>query len=433
MRARQFLPYLLVTALGLLTVVAAVLSSSHEPRPSSSQGATAFSLVKPSTRTYKITAGTMFSVSTTHLRIGEQFTITGNNCPPSEPVQAPFLGGDAYEREQVPLVRHADGTWVATPTVPMGVWGPVMFEAACGAPTTEQLFKYPQVYNAFIASPYTLSVSPSGPLAPGTTVTVRPTDSFCSSLDTIAVGIATGPLPFSDANSLWLVPWVVAQPDDPVPPPSLSSPIPWHASFAIPTVVKGGPYFVAAACFPGNRGFPGIYASQQIEVMSSSPGQITSLSNADLISPGDLSSGWKVSGAKRTPLPNCFAQALDTALSVTSVHRTLLRPPGQTLAFEQIATYADVFAAYTSITTALGQCAEMEGRSSPQTVREDPELPPTFLGSEGFIDQTRMGYQALVVIRHGSVVIEVAVADTGSPDNALVHRLVAQALHHARG
>jgi hypothetical protein len=430
MRARQFVPYLLVTALGLLAIVAAALSSAHGSLPSSSHRAKAVAPVTPAAGTYKLPAGTTFSVSTTRLNIGQQFTITGNNCPPSEPVQAPFLGGDAYEREQVPLVRHTDGSWEATPTVPMGVWGAIELEATCGAPP-QQLFKYPQVYGAFISSPYTLAVSPSGPLAPGTTVTVRPTVSFCSSLDTIAVGIATVPLPFSDANSLWLVPWVVAQPDDSTPPPSLSAPISWHASFAIPTVVKGGPYFVAAACFPGNRGYPGIYASSEIEVMSSAPGQITPLSNKDLISPKGLPSGWEVAGAKRTPLPTCFAQALDTALSVTAVKRTLIRPLGQTVAFEQIATYADVSAAYTSITIALGQCSEIEAPSSTHTVREDPELPPTFLGSEGFVDETRSHYQALVVVRHGSVVIEVAVADKGSPDNALVHRLVARALQQA--
>ena len=425
------MPYLLVTALGSLAIVAAVLSSVHGPQPSFSQSAKAFAPVTPSAGTYKIPEGTSFSVSTRHLSVGEQFTITGNNCPPSEPVQAPFLGGDGYEREQVPLVRHSNGSWEATPTVPMGVWGAVRLEATCGATTTQQLFKYPQVYNAFVSSPYTLAVSPSGPFAPGTTVTVRPTESFCSSLDTIAVGIATVPLPFSDAHSLWLVPWVVAQPVDPVPSPSLSSPISWHASLTIPAVVKGGPYFVAAACFPDNRGFPGIYASNRVEVMSSAPGKIRSLSKKDLISPGGLPSGWVVSGAKRTPLPDCFARALDVALSVTSVKQTLIRPPGQTVAFEQIATYADVFTAYTSITIALGECSELEGPSSAHTVREDPELPPTFLGSEGFIDQARNRYQALVVIRHGSVVVDVAVADRGSPDIALVHRLVAQALRQA--
>jgi hypothetical protein len=82
------------------------------------------------------------------------------------------------------------------------------------------------------------------------------------------------------------------------------------------------------------------------------------------------------------------------------------------VAFEQIVSCADAPDAHTSINIALAQCNELlttgaEGNDhqSVHTAREVPQLAPTFLGSEGFVDQSSgkraSRYQALVVIRRG--------------------------------
>ncbi len=445
------MPVLIVTGLGLVAIAAAILGAQAEPQsgqrqitPQQRQIATRH--VEPShfPGDYTIPAGTTFSVSTTQLSVGESFTVSGNNCPVSEPVEAPFLEGDGYTREQTPIVRNQDGTWEATPTVPIGVWGATTLEAMCGGNPTQELFTYPQVYHVFISSPYALQVTPSGTVAPGTTLSVTPTASFCSTDDTITVGVGTVPSESSDSpfeSPLGLVA-VDAQLDEPTSEYPVISDVPWHATLTIPNQVNGGQYFVTAACMADNRGFPGSYASQPITITSSGLAAVTPLSNKDLVSRKDLPGGWELSHAKNAPLPGCFVQALSSVYSVASVRRTLVRSHGPTVSFEDITSYADTLDAYTSITNALAQCTMVlstspsNGSDQPaHDVREYPAIAPTFFGSEGFLDQWTNGrtrqYRALVLIRRTSSLVEVAVADTGSPDISLVHRLVSEALRHA--
>src|ERR1700722_5768134 len=208
MRWRRSVPVLIVTGLGLVASAAAIVGAQAEPESShrqitSQQRQIATPHVEPShfPGDYTIPAGTTFSVSTTHLGAGQTFTLSGNNCPVSEPVEAPFLEGDGYTREQTPIVRHQDGSWEATPTVPIGVWGATTLEAMCGGNPTQELFTYPQVYHVFISSPYALQVTPSGTVAPGTMLSVTPTASFCSTVDTITAGVGTAPSPSSDNTS----------------------------------------------------------------------------------------------------------------------------------------------------------------------------------------------------------------------------------------
>jgi len=449
--ARGGVPILIVTGLGLVTIAAAVVGARAEPESSHPQITShhrqnTLPRVAPShfPGVYTTPSGTTFSVSTTQLSVGQTVTMTGNNCPPSEPVEFPFLEGDGYTRETTAVVRNQNGTWEATSIVPVGTWGPTTLGAACGAEPTQQLFKYPQVYHAFISSPYALNVSPSGTVAPGTTLSVTPTASFCSTIDTITVGVGTAPTLFSNQlGSPWLV-QVDAQLklNGPALESSVTSNVPWHATVTIPEEVNGGRYLVTAACMADHRGSPGIYASQQITITSSPTPEVTALSGKDLVSPKDLPSGWEVSRVKVPPLPACFVQALSSVYSVTSVRRTLVRSPGHPVAFEDITSYADVPDAYTSITAALAQCAMLltTPRSNVvaphiHTVREYPAFTPTFVGSEGFLDQSSGGgtrrYQALVLMRRKSSLVAVAVTDTGSPDNALVHLLVHQALRHS--
>jgi hypothetical protein len=443
MRANGFVPFLLVTGLGLVTIGAAALGARAEPQsvhapgtPSTPRSSVPQLRITPAPGSYTIPAGTTFSVSTTELSVGQTVTFTGNHCPPSEPVAVPFLDGDGYVVDQAPIVRNPDGTWEATPTVPVGVWGATTLEAECGGSPTQVLFTYPQTYHVFISSPYGLTVTPGGTIAPGTTLRISPTASFCSTLDTIAVGVGTASTPFS---TQLVSPWLVqgdAQYSQPAVP--VISDVPWHATLTIPQEVNGGPYFVTAACMPDNRGFPGIYASEPITVTSSTTTPVPTLTDDDLVSPNDLPVGWEVGSRRAAPLPGCFAQVLSSVHSVASVSRTLVGAHGSTLAFEDITSYADAPDAYTSITQALAQCttvlslAPTTGDDRPtQSAREDPSFAPTFFGSEGFLDQRTVGrtkhYRALVLIRRRSSLIEVAVAGTGSPDTALVRQLVSEA------
>jgi hypothetical protein len=442
-RPKGLVPFLLVTGLGALTVGAAALGARAEPQSAHAQGmpstprSTVPQLkVTPAPGSYTIPAGTTFSVSTTELSVGQTVTFTGNHCPPSEPVAVPFLDGDGYVIDPAPIVRNPDGTWEATPTVPVGVWGSTTLGAECGGSPTQVLFKYPQTYHVFISSPYGLTVTPGGTVAPGTTLHINPTTSFCSTLDTIAVGVGTA----SSAFSTQLVsPWLVqgdAQYSEPAAP--VVSDVPWHATLTIPQEVNGGRYFVTAACMPDNRGFPGVYASQPITVTSSTTTPVPTLTDDDLVSPKDLPTGWQVGSERSAPLPGCFVQVLSSVHSVASVSRTMVGAHGHTLAFEDITSYADAADAYTLITQALVQCtmvlslAPTNGDDRPtQTAREDPAFAPTFFGSEGFLDQWTVGrtkhYRAFALIRRRSSLMEVAVAGTGSPDTALVRQLVNEA------
>jgi hypothetical protein len=343
-----------------------------------------------------------------------------------------------------PFTRHADGTWSVTATVPVGAWGPAQGSAMCGDLSLgTPLFKYPQIYSVFISTPYVLRVTPSGPLESGSTVTVTPSTSFCSTLDTIEVGVAVGPTPFSSGSDApWLAQPVLARETSPTSDSELTDDVDWSATVTIPPDAHSGTYYVAAACMIENRGFPRLYASQTVRVLATSAAGAATLQKGDLLAPGDLPSGWKTRTAA-PPLPPCYAQALNVAMPVAMLQTSLVHADGHRVAFEHLALFSsasETADAYTSVTIALGQCNEMTspvppgtGGESSHVLREYPSIAPTFIGSAGFVDQQTRGpdrsYQALVVVRRGTTVMAVAVADRGVVDAGLVHQLVSAALH----
>lgn len=441
---RRSVPWMLLIVLGGLTAGAAVLGMTRSPMITKSalpanRASVTFPGVAPNAGAYRIPAGTTFSVSTTHWTVGQPVTLSGSNCPREEGVTTTL----ASTSGDVPFTRNADGTWSVTATVPVGSWGPAQVSATCGdlnlgAP----LFKYLQTYSVFISTPYALHVMPSGPLAPGSTVTVTPTTSFCSTLDTIEVGVAVVATPFSShSGAQWLVQPVLAQ------IPSLASgfevidDVYWSAAVTIPADAHSGTYYVAAACMLQNRGYPRLYAAQTVGVVSTSAAGTATLPARDLLSPRDLPPGWKTYSAA-PPLPSCYAQALHIATPLATLRTNLVHADGHLVAFEQLALFSDGSAtmdAYTSMTIALAQCAETNpaqsgtGIRSRHVLREYPKIAPTFIGSEGFVDQQTRGstksYQALVVVRRGTTVIAVTVADHGAVDAQLVRQLVSAALH----
>jgi hypothetical protein len=443
---RRSVPWMLLAVLGCLTAGAAALGIDRSPvSTNSARPAPSFPpspapvtppVAVPNVGAYRIPAGTTFSVSTTQWTVGELVTLSGNNCPASEGIATSL----AATTSGAPFSRGADGKWSVTATVPVGAWGPEQASATCGDLSAgAPLFKYPQTYSVFISTPYALNITPSGPLAPGSPLTVTPTASFCSTLDTIEVGVALLPTPFTAGSGApWLVQPVLAETQSSTSGFEVINDVPWSAVITIPPDAHSGNYYVAAACMMDNRGSPRLYAAQKVEVVATSVAGTATLNEGDLLSPGDLPSGWKkrASSTPHPPIPACYAKALSLAATPLATLKTIIvRAGGRPVAFEQLVLFsgtADTSEAYTAITIALSQCGEM---GIPGVLREYPKIAPTFIGSEGFVDQQTRGsiksYQALVVARRGTTVVAVAVANHGAVDARLIHHLVTAALRKA--
>jgi hypothetical protein len=259
MSTRRWIPWWLLVALGLSVAGSAVLGIA-ERQPSASSLVAA----KVPPVSCCLPAGAHLSISTTHLRDGEPVTIKGNDCPRHDAV---YAGYAATSEGPTPIVRHRDGTWVTTPTIPAGTWGPSTIEAFCEVGDTgNPLFTYPQVYAITITTPYTLKVSPDGPVNPGTTLTVQPTASFCSSIDTIYVGVSHVPDPtfVPDNSAAWPIPvraFGIAQPTTNTVILDAS----WTTTLTLPQALPAGNYYVVAGC-AYSRGTPGTFAPTRIIV-----------------------------------------------------------------------------------------------------------------------------------------------------------------------
>ena len=232
---------------------------------------------------------------------------TTARCP--NPSRHLFSKETATRGSRTPIVRNQDGTWEATPTVPIRCLGCDHAGGHVWRNATQEA-TYPGVSRLHF-----VSLCP-----PGDTQRHR-----CSRHD--AERHAHGQLLFdgrhhygrSRARSLRVfgqplesplgLVAVDAQLDEPTSEYPVISDVPWHATLTIPNQVNGGQYFVTAACMADNRGFPGSYASQPITITSSGLAAVTPLSNKDLVSRKDLPGGWGAQPREDAPLPGCFVQA----------------------------------------------------------------------------------------------------------------------------
>jgi len=190
--------------------------------------------------------------------------MAGNHCPKPDGISVGFAAtGDPGAT----FVRHDDGQWSVTVAVPAGTWGPTRLQAVCEVGQTGvPLFAYPQTYQAVIATPYTLDVTATSTGAGGLTLRVMSSKSFCSSIDTVSVGVAPVPDPtfVPDTSSTWPVPittFAMPQPDA----GTVTLDEPWSTTLTIPPSTRPGRYWVVAGCAYA-RSIPGIFAPSTVTV-----------------------------------------------------------------------------------------------------------------------------------------------------------------------
>lgn len=189
--------------------------------------------------------GAAATISNTKLAVGDQVTLTGNDCPAGTSVHTVF--------GQTP--PGPDGRWTLTATVTpdLYTYAPRQIVVFC-----TNVFFYPQVFTVTVTTPYRLGVTPAGPVAPGTTITVRPLRALCSVGQVLA---AIGPTPTGS-----LVPdmvsqsWPVPVHAFPVPPDGL-----WAASLQLPSTVPKGTYWVIAGCV-ASRASPTLFQPAPIQI-----------------------------------------------------------------------------------------------------------------------------------------------------------------------
>jgi len=264
-----------------LTCVSATLSLWSAPRlgpsgPTSTRKQTSSSGSQTTTTTLNLTpvgwlprgctplegtcapAGAQFTLSATNLAVGQSVTLTGNDCPPGTLVIT-SLGPENHVGDT--HVAGADGTWSVTTTISPGTYGPYTVTAGC-----VNVFDYPNSFAITVSTPYHLEVLPSTTVAPGTTITVEPVGTFCTSLDSASVGISSVPdATFDpvDSNSTWPVPLQVFPMDMTSSSQVVSSS--WHATLTLPTTMQPGIYYVVAGC-SYSRSYPGLFAPTAITV-----------------------------------------------------------------------------------------------------------------------------------------------------------------------
>jgi hypothetical protein len=197
-------------------------------------------------------------VSATNLAVGQSVTLTGNDCPPGTLVTT-SLGpqnsvGDTHE-------AGPDGTWSVTTTIAPGVYGPATVSAFC-----VNVFLYPNTIAVTFSTPYHLTVLPSTTVAPGATLTIEPVGSFCSSIDSVIVGVSPVPIPsfVPDSSASWPVPLLDSGTDN-AGSSQVVDPDSWHTTVTLPTAVAPGTYYVVAGC-AYSRSVPGIYQPTAIKV-----------------------------------------------------------------------------------------------------------------------------------------------------------------------
>lgn len=191
-------------------------------------------------------SGAVVAVSPKEVEDGENVTISGNQCPPPDGIYAGYAEtGDSFDQ----FTRDPDGRWSITVPVPAGVNGQDPLTAMCEDDEGTPIFKYPTVVLT-VHSPYTLTVLPSDVVSPGETLTVKPTSvSFCTSIDTLLVGVApveNVTLPY-DTQTEWPYPFNVFSLQHPSADTVLDNEL-WSATFTLPASTPPGTYWVQATC-----------------------------------------------------------------------------------------------------------------------------------------------------------------------------------------
>ena len=196
-----------------------------------------------------------FTMSATMLTVGQSVTLKGNDCLPNSTILT-TIG---------PTVAGADGTWSLTATIPAQLYGQdgqVSFTANCA-----NHFVYPNTFAVMVTTPYQLDVLPSTSVTPGTTLTIEPTRSFCSSIDTVWVGVNSVPNSnniVGNSSSVWPVPAKGFPTDSSGASPAVESDS-WHATLTLPSTLAAGTSYVVAAC-SYSREPPKVYAPTTITV-----------------------------------------------------------------------------------------------------------------------------------------------------------------------
>jgi hypothetical protein len=188
--------------------------------------------------------------------------MSGNDCPRPDGIFAEYA---ATGSPDTPFTRSRSGDWSVTALIPDGAWGRQSLGAFCEIDGTgEPLYTYPQNYNVTISSPFSLDVQPDGFVTPGTALTVKPTQSFCTSFDTILVGVSVRIPVHGGLGVHFLIDPVLASPDETSSNGVLQHER-WHAGVTIPDDAKPGRYYVVASC-ADSRSSPGIFAPVRINV-----------------------------------------------------------------------------------------------------------------------------------------------------------------------
>ena len=162
--------------------------------------------------------------------------------------------------------KRRDGTWVGQATPPVGVAGFATVRAYCWSADRSRIwYAYPRTYRITISTPYTLNVSPSKTVTPGTTLTIQPAHgSFCSSIDSGYIALAPRPYSYILGSTSW-----------PVPaqffgiPRNISASVTnenWTATLRVPSTLASGRYYLLAACGYSRTTEPGMFEPTPIKV-----------------------------------------------------------------------------------------------------------------------------------------------------------------------
>lgn len=184
-------------------------------------------------------------MSKTNVAVGDRVTFTGNHCPPmaNSAIRTALGQGDP--------VWRADGTWSVTVTVQPDAYAYIPYRA--GVACVNQ-FIYLQVFTVTVTTPYRLSVTPSGLIAPGTTITVRPAGNpICVGSDQIRAAISPSPPTF--------FPWPEPTPSNWPVPVQLAGAVnldgSWVMPLQLPNTLRRGTYWVVVACANDHSDQPG--------------------------------------------------------------------------------------------------------------------------------------------------------------------------------
>lgn len=204
--------------------------------------------------------GATYHMSTTKLTVGQPYSVTFTKCAPPLHFAPPF--GD----RTTTYSKRRDATWTGQATPPVGVAGFATVRAYCWSEDWSYIsFAYPRTFRITISTPYTLKVSPSTTVVPGTTLTIDPAHgSFCSSIDSGYIALA--PRPYS--YILGATSWPVAAQFFGIPrnTSDFETNENWTTTLTVPSTLASGTYYILAACGYSRTTDPGMFEPTPIKV-----------------------------------------------------------------------------------------------------------------------------------------------------------------------